>query len=288
MVSETSLDDLKYGQIVIVNARWLLVVAGFIFLLYRPNNTSELIAGILGVLAIAVINFYLYTRILKKEAVPANWVYLASAIDLGVISLLNYVQGGLGSKAFPFYRPAYYLCTAAWWDYAPSWQSLLSLCLWRQRGGRARQAELYIHLPHLSAGWWSFACAGFPPWYSASRGSLWCHRRYYGRVRRALPESQGLARLILCALQGGCEVVYWYLDGVAGAQCFYGRTRHCLVRAHRRFRCRHGDGFCPAQKGSGQKTAVSNSPIITSVKAKIVIIYSKSNKNPVLAFAFQE
>jgi hypothetical protein len=106
MVSETSLDDLKYGQIVIVNARWLLVVAGFIFLLYRPNNTSELIAGILGVLAIAVINFYLYTRILKKEAVPANWVYLASAIDLGVISLLNYVQGGLGSKAFPFYYAA--------------------------------------------------------------------------------------------------------------------------------------------------------------------------------------
>jgi hypothetical protein len=106
MISETSLDDLKYGQIVIVNARWLLVVAGFIFILYRPQSMNELILGILGVLAIAVINFYLHTRILKKESVPENWVYLASGMDLVVISLLNYVQGGLGSKAFPFYYAA--------------------------------------------------------------------------------------------------------------------------------------------------------------------------------------
>jgi hypothetical protein len=63
------------------------------------------------VLAIAAANFWLHTRILLKQPVETSRVYLASAADMAVISVLVALQGGLASKAFVFYYPAV-LCVA--------------------------------------------------------------------------------------------------------------------------------------------------------------------------------
>jgi hypothetical protein len=104
-------DDLRFGHIVIVTARWLLVVAGFAFLLYRPASVTEVAAGTVGVLAIAAANFWLHMQILLKRPVEPGWVHWACAADVLVISLLVALQGGLESKAFVFYYPAV-LCFA--------------------------------------------------------------------------------------------------------------------------------------------------------------------------------
>ncbi len=94
------------GHIVIVAARWLLVTAGLAFLLYKPQSTTELATGVLGVLAIAVSNFWLHTRLLTHQAIDPQWAYWASAADLTVISWLVLIQGSGASKAFVFYYPA--------------------------------------------------------------------------------------------------------------------------------------------------------------------------------------
>lgn len=94
------------GHIVIVSSRWLLVVAGLAFLLYKPQSTTELATGILGVLAIAVANFWLHTRLLTHQTIDPQWAYWASAADLTVISWLVLIQGSATSKAFVFYYPA--------------------------------------------------------------------------------------------------------------------------------------------------------------------------------------
>ena len=78
MHTSDSLDDLRHGHIVIVAARWLLVIAGLLFLLYRPQSTVELATGILGVLAIAAANFWLHTRLLTRQAIEPPWAYWAS------------------------------------------------------------------------------------------------------------------------------------------------------------------------------------------------------------------
>lgn len=111
MTSATSVDSVVHtptdeGHIVIVAARWLLVVAGLAFLLYKPESTTELATGILGVLAIAVSNFWLHTRLLTHQSIDPQWAYWASAADLTVISWLVLIQGSGASKAFVFYYPA--------------------------------------------------------------------------------------------------------------------------------------------------------------------------------------
>jgi hypothetical protein len=109
--STAIVDDLRYGQIVIVAARWMLVLSAFALLLYRSDKINELIFGVLGLLGIAVANFWLHTKILRKQCVEPAWVYLASAADIAVISLMTWFQGGIWGRVFPYYYPAV-LCYA--------------------------------------------------------------------------------------------------------------------------------------------------------------------------------
>src|SRR5438093_8391721 len=104
-------DDLRYGQIVIVAARWMLVLSAFVLLLYRSDKINELVFGVVGLLGIAVANFWLHTKILRKQCVEPEWVYLASGADLAVISLMTWLQGGIWGRVFPYYYPAI-LCYA--------------------------------------------------------------------------------------------------------------------------------------------------------------------------------
>jgi hypothetical protein len=101
-----SMDDLRQGHSVIIAARWMLVAAGLLFVLYRPQSASELTVGILSVLGIAIVNFWLHTRPLTNQPVEPIWAYCASAADLAVISGLVLMQGSLESKSYAFYYPA--------------------------------------------------------------------------------------------------------------------------------------------------------------------------------------
>ncbi len=102
----TPMDDLERGHSVIIAARWLLVAAGLMFVLYRPQSTTDVTAGVLAVLGIAAVNFWLHTRPLTNQPIEPLWAYMASVADLTAISGLVLMQGGLTSKAYVFYYPA--------------------------------------------------------------------------------------------------------------------------------------------------------------------------------------
>lgn len=54
----------------------------------------------------AVTNFWLQMRTLRKETVEPLWAHWASAADLAVISGLLLMQGDPSGKSFAFYFPA--------------------------------------------------------------------------------------------------------------------------------------------------------------------------------------
>jgi hypothetical protein len=103
---ETPLDDLRQGHTVIIAARWMLVAAGLGFVLYRPKSPLDVTIGILSVLGLAIVNFWLHTRPLTNRPVEPFWAYLASAADVAVISGLMLMTGSVASKSYVFYYPA--------------------------------------------------------------------------------------------------------------------------------------------------------------------------------------
>lgn len=102
----SSLDDLRQGHSVIIAARWTLVAAGLMFVLYRQQSVSHLTVGVLAILGIAALNFWLHCRPLTNQPVEPRWAYWASAADLAVISGLMFIQGSQMSGAYAFYYPA--------------------------------------------------------------------------------------------------------------------------------------------------------------------------------------
>src|SRR5581483_10926149 len=97
-------DDLAFGQIVIVTARWILILAGFLLALWNPGKLSELQV----VLGLAVCNFFLHARLLTKRSKVENAAiaYVTSIADMAIISIIIAALGGARSSLYIFYYPA--------------------------------------------------------------------------------------------------------------------------------------------------------------------------------------
>lgn len=98
--------DLAHGQVVIIAARWVLVVAGLMLALWNPDSLGELQVSIVLILGLAVANFFLHAQVLMGKQTLAPVAYAASAADITVISLVLAVGGGFDTIPFVFYFPA--------------------------------------------------------------------------------------------------------------------------------------------------------------------------------------
>ena len=99
-------EDLHRGQVVIIAARWILVGAGLMLALWNPDAVGELRVQLMLILGLAVANFFLHSRVLMGQQVVPAVAYMASAVDISVISMIIAVGGGFESGAYVFYFPA--------------------------------------------------------------------------------------------------------------------------------------------------------------------------------------
>ncbi len=99
-------EDLAHGQMVIIAARWVLVVAGLTLAMWNPAAMGELRVSVVLILGLAVANFFLHTQVLMRGPVLSRVAYAASAADIAVISLVIIVGGQFGAGPYVFYFPA--------------------------------------------------------------------------------------------------------------------------------------------------------------------------------------
>ena len=105
-------EDLAHGQVVVIAARWILVVAGLGLALIspeaftNPDAVGELRVQIMLIMGLAVANFFLHAQVLMKRPVNAAVAYGSSVVDIAVISLIIIAGNGYDSGAFVFYFPA--------------------------------------------------------------------------------------------------------------------------------------------------------------------------------------
>jgi membrane-associated HD superfamily phosphohydrolase len=104
--SPEKVDDLAYGQVVIVTARWILVLSGLLLVLWDPDPISTLRFQILLILVLAVANFYLHAQALMRRPVLPEVIRAASVCDLLVITLILVAKDSFQSNMYVFYFPA--------------------------------------------------------------------------------------------------------------------------------------------------------------------------------------
>jgi hypothetical protein len=100
--------DLFWGQVATLWARWAVIVGGAILVLSRADSTTELAIGILPVVVLLLVNFYLHGRYLMERPANAVLALLASGLDLAMVGLL-YLSwsgaSGLSNPSFVFLYP---------------------------------------------------------------------------------------------------------------------------------------------------------------------------------------
>ena len=110
-LSQETSEDVFFGQVVIIWARWFLIAAGVVLIMWSLTEQTELIAGIIPIILLMFMNFYLHGRYLMEKPVGTPLIVATSLLDLLIITLLVLfwpVQEGdttLNNQFFLFYYP---------------------------------------------------------------------------------------------------------------------------------------------------------------------------------------
>ncbi len=100
--------DIFFGQIAIIWARWFLIAAGTLIALWSAQDIVQVIVSIVTVVALMAINFFAHGRYLMER--PANQLLLivTNIVDVAIITALVLLwpdQAGLKSNFFILYYP---------------------------------------------------------------------------------------------------------------------------------------------------------------------------------------
>ncbi len=107
-VMQEGAEDIFFGQVVINWARWFLIAGGIFLVLLTGANEAKLVMGIVPLLSLMALNFFLHGRQLAERPANPALITLASVADLAVITgviLLWSEDAGLGSQFFIMYYP---------------------------------------------------------------------------------------------------------------------------------------------------------------------------------------
>lgn len=98
-------EDLFYGQVVIIVARWFLIAAGIVLSLWAARSVMEVAAPTVFIVVLMAVNFYLHGRYIVTQPVNAALVLITSAIDLAIVMLMIWAWSGRYGAGIenPFY-----------------------------------------------------------------------------------------------------------------------------------------------------------------------------------------
>jgi len=105
-------EDIFFGQVVLIWARWFLIAAGSLFFLWTAHESTQLAFGVLPIVGLMAINFYLHGRYFLERPSNAVQITTASVLDVGLIAAIivlwhsdTGVGTGFESPFFIFFYP---------------------------------------------------------------------------------------------------------------------------------------------------------------------------------------
>jgi hypothetical protein len=106
-------EDVFFGQVVTIWARWFLIASGAVFFLWTAKESTQLALGVLPIVGLMAVNFCLHGRYFLERPSNVLQITTASALDVALVSAIVLLwhpssvagQTGLASPFFIFYYP---------------------------------------------------------------------------------------------------------------------------------------------------------------------------------------
>jgi hypothetical protein len=106
--AQANLEDVFFGQTVILWARWSVIVAGIVLVLWTSKNITQLTETVPFFLALMAMNFFLHGRYVMGSPLNRTAVMVASVVDLILITAIVSLwpgSRGLNNEFFVMYFP---------------------------------------------------------------------------------------------------------------------------------------------------------------------------------------
>ena len=106
--AQANLEDVFFGQTVILWARWSVIVAGIVLVLWTSKNITQLTETVPFFLALMAMNFFLHGRYVMGSPLNRTAVMVASGVDLVLITAIVSLwpgSRGLNNEFFVMYFP---------------------------------------------------------------------------------------------------------------------------------------------------------------------------------------
>jgi len=106
--AQEAAEDIFFGQLVIIYARWFVIVAMVVLALWSTSSIPQLVGAIMFIVPLMVINFFVHGRYLMEKPVNRMLLTILSVVDILVITLLILfwpTAKGIESQFYIFYYP---------------------------------------------------------------------------------------------------------------------------------------------------------------------------------------
>ncbi len=109
-VSKEDLQDVWYGQVVVILARWFVIGAGLMLTLWRADQIEDITGVIYPLIGLVGLNFFLHGRILTGSPIRRELILISSVIDVALISSIVGMaswkaESGIDNPFYVFYYP---------------------------------------------------------------------------------------------------------------------------------------------------------------------------------------
>ena len=103
-------EDIFFGQVVINWSRWFVIAAGVALVMILTTTPEELTVGIIPIVGLMVVNFYLHGRRLAQKPANRGLIVISSVLDLALITAVIAIgpapaAAGLGNQFYVAYFP---------------------------------------------------------------------------------------------------------------------------------------------------------------------------------------
>jgi hypothetical protein len=113
-------EDIFFGQLVMILARWALILTAAAHMLWGADDQTALVVGMLPLVAMMALNFYVHGRYLMEQPVNPVFLMTASVLDMAFVTLVIVLAPGPRGFASPLFVLYYPLLLAAAFVY-PRW-----------------------------------------------------------------------------------------------------------------------------------------------------------------------
>lgn len=98
-------EDVFFGQVVIIWARWFVIGAVAIMTLWNATTVEDITINTLLIGGLMAVNFFLHGRYMMEKPVNRTVLIAVSVLDIAVVSAIVFAGTAPGSEHFVFYYP---------------------------------------------------------------------------------------------------------------------------------------------------------------------------------------